>query len=264
MRMARYFPYLIFFSLIIITLCFGGNSKYDSPKCTICLQVMTGEYSVDAWKNPYHSYHNNDGIFCNSCSRIISRGITHGGFRYTDGRHLCSLCQISIVEDDSVIHAAYSSVIAQFKENGIRNIPEDISIELINLVGLNKKFDGKSHGNLKGFTHTYHIHKSQPSYMIFILFGLPQIEFEAVLAHELMHVWLYRNHPTLQIEKIEGLCNLGSAIIYQNDGTHFSNIHLQAMENDPHAIYGDGYRKMKALLEKYGWNNLLSNLYAFD
>ena len=86
------------------------------------------------------------------------------------------------------------------------------------------------------------------------------IEFEAVLAHELLHVWIYRNHITLQTDIAEGLCNLGSALIYKNDGTYFSNIHLQAMEKDPHSIYGDGYRHMKIQLEKLGWDCLIKQL----
>ena len=124
---------------------------------------------------------------------------------------------------------------------------------------MNKKF-GKSHGNLKGFTQTNRNHFSQPSYTIYILFGLPRIEFEAVLAHELVHIWLYNNQVNLQTEIEEGLCNLGSALIYRNDGTHFSNIHLKAMDNDPHAIYGDGYRHMKTQLEKLGWDGIIKQL----
>ena len=260
MNMALYFPQLIFYYIAITTFCICGQTTEYPPKCTICLQVLTGDYYMDAWKNPFHIHHENEGIFCNSCSRIISQGITHGGYRYNDGRHICSLCQISVVKDDSSIYAAYSHVITLFKTIGINNIPSKIPIELINLIELNNKIGSHSYGNLKGFTHTDHDHKKQPLYTIFMLFGLPKIEFEGALAHELMHVWLYENYPNLQIETTEGLCNLGSAFIYKNDGTHFSKIHLQAMENDPHTIYGNGYRKMKALLKKSNWSTLLSNL----
>ena len=261
--MACTFPHLIFVYLIFITLCICGKSNNDPPMCTICLQVLEGEYSIDAWDNPFHSYHNKDGIFCNSCSRIISEGITHGGFRYTDGRHLCSLCQISVVEDDSVIHEVYLSVIKQFEAIGIFNIPDGISVELINLIEMKKIVGRISHGDMKGFTNINNNHKPYPSYSIFILFGLPGIEFEAVLAHELMHVWLDKNYPHLEIIITEGLCNLGSALIYINDGTNFSNIHLKSMENNPHTIYGNGYREMKTLLEKSDWNSLLLNLNSY-
>ena len=134
----------------------------------------------------------------------------------------------------------------------------------MNLIELNNIYSGKSHGNLKGFTQVNNKYKSHPYYTIFILFGLPRIEFEAVLAHELMHIWIYINYPNLKNKDVEGLCNAGSALIYINDGTCFSKIHLKAMEDNPDSIYGDGYRKMKELLEKSSWNNLLINLHSFE
>ena len=161
--MDRVFHYLIVIWLIIINLVICGKPNDDLPICTICLQVLIGEYSLDAWENPFHSHHANEGIFCHSCSRIISQGITQGGVRYTDGRHLCSLCQASVVESDSTIYSAYTSIIEQFIAVGIHNIPHNIPIELINLIELNSKC-GQSHVDLKGFTHTAHNYKTQPNY----------------------------------------------------------------------------------------------------
>ncbi len=201
----------------------------------------------------------NEGIFCHSCSRIISRGITQGGFQYTDGRHLCSLCQISVVEDDSIIYAAYASVIKQFHIVGIHGFPDNIPIILINLIELNEKC-GQSHKNLKGFTHTNYNYKNQPSNTIFILFGLPRIEFEAVLAHELLHVWLHQNQINLSPNLTEGFCNLGMYLIYQNNQTHFSKIHLMAMDKSRNFKYGIEYRNMKEKLQQIGWENLILDI----
>ena len=258
-RMDRIFHYLIVIWVIIINLGICGKPNDDLPICTICLQVLTGEYSIDAWENPFHSHHANEGIFCHSCSRIISQGITQGGVRYTDGRHLCSLCQASVVESDSTIYSAYTSVIEQFIAVGIHNIPHNIPIKLINLIELNSKCS-QSHVDLKGFTHTAHKYKTQPNYTIFILFGLPQIEFEAVLAHELLHVWLDQNKIRLSPKKTEGFCNLGRYLIYQNNQSYFSKIHLKAMDNSKNSTYGIEYHKMKDKLEQIGWKILISDL----
>ena len=77
------------------------------------------------------------------------------------------------------------------------------------------------------------------------MFGLPKIEFEAVLAHELLHVWINHNKIDLSFEEEEGFCNLGRYLIYNNDQTHFSNIHLKAMEKnqDIDMIVCGGIRK---------------------
>ena len=102
--------------------------------------------------------------------------------------------------------------------------------------------------------------KSINPYHISLLYGLPKIEFEAVLAHELLHVWIHENNINLESQLIEGFCNLGSYLIYNNDNTHFSTIHLQAMSNYKDIIYGQGYREMKSELENIGWKQLIANL----
>ena len=56
---------------------------------------------------------------------------------------------------------------------------------------------------------------------------------------------------------------MGSYLIYKNDDTHFSQIHLQAMENDPDEIYGSGFRYMKSVLLEIGWEELLTKMRTF-
>ena len=242
----------------------GSDQEPIVPTCMICLQKLNGEYSVDVWGNTFHSKHEKEGVFCHSCSRIISQGVTQGGYVYSDGRHLCSLCKITAVNNDSSIQTSYQAVITQFEEVGIINIVRNIPINLVSLQELNKKAGYMSHVKLKGFTiidpileeTTQPVHPCQIS----ILFGLPLIEFEAVLAHELLHVWLQQNQIKLSPVSTEGFSNLGQNLIYSNDQTHFSSIHLRAMENDPDAIYGSGYRFMKLKLTNLGWEKFLIKL----
>ena len=75
----------------------------NSQKCSICIHDLDNEFSIDAWGNAFHPFHEKDGIFCNSCSRIISQTLTKGGYEYSDGRYLCSLCKITSINDDSSI-----------------------------------------------------------------------------------------------------------------------------------------------------------------
>ena len=77
--------------------------NHIAPKCSLCLEILTGEYLVDAWGNPFHKSHEAEGIYCSSCSRIISEGVTQGGYKLDDGRFLCSLCQSNIVQSISQI-----------------------------------------------------------------------------------------------------------------------------------------------------------------
>jgi len=260
-KMNRIFHHYKYIATVFWTFLFCAILAADPQQCSICLQPLKTDYLVDAWGNAFHSNHEKEGLFCHSCSRIISQGVTRGGYVYPDGRHLCSLCQITAVHEDSSILKAYQSVTVQLEAIEITKIPKAIPINLVDLNQLNEKAGNLSHLKLKGFTHfetnSNSLTNSNNPYHIFILSGLPRIEFEAVLAHELLHVWLELNKIQLNEKTAEGFCNLGSYLIFTNDDTRFSQIHLQAMENDPDDIYGSGFREMKSKLLEIGWEKLL-------
>ena len=235
-----------------------------APKCSLCLEIITEEYLVDAWGNPFHQSHESQGTYCSSCSRIISEGVTQGGYRLDDGRYLCSLCESNIIISPSQIDTSKRKVLILLEEIGIKEIEGNVSISLVNRFVLQNLANEIASSNLKGFTTFLNIKStygnSAPEYKIYILDRLPAIEFEAVLAHEYLHVWLYQNNIELPLSQIEGFCNLASAYIYERNGSKFSQIHLDSMDADSDPNYGDGYRKMKLDLEKYGWKLLLQTL----
>tara|TARA_B110000467_G_scaffold157189_1_gene171635 strand:- start:744 stop:1616 length:873 start_codon:yes stop_codon:yes gene_type:complete len=235
-----------------------------APKCSLCLEILKGEYLIDAWGNPFHKEHEKNGIYCSSCSRIISEGVTQGGYNLNDGRFLCSLCQSNIIESIPQINTSKLKVLNLLQEIGIKGIKEEISITLGNRIFLQKTANEISSSHLKGFTEFSYLDspfgKLVSKYEIYILDRLPAIEFEAVLAHEYLHVWLYEKNIELPPAEREGFCNLASAYIYENNGTTFSKIHLDSMDKDSHPNYGQGFRMMKFKLEQMGWKRLLHSL----
>ncbi|MBC8311718.1 MAG: hypothetical protein H8E72_05390 [Candidatus Marinimicrobia bacterium] len=238
--------------------------SHIAPKCSLCLEILTGKYLVDAWGNPFHTSHEAEGIYCSSCSRIISEGVTQGGYKLDDGRFLCSLCQSNIVLSKSQIDISKLKVLSLLQKIGIDGIEKDIPIYLANRFTLQKLADEIVSTHLKGFTKFSYIKSPfgnfASEYKIYILDRLPTIEFEAVLAHEYLHVWLYENNIDLAPAQREGFCNLASAYIYEENGSEFSHIHLNSMDADADPNYGDGYRKMKLKLEKNGWKSLLQTV----
>ena len=52
--------------------------------CTVCLHKLNNNYLIDAWGNKFHDYHEDHGHYCDSCSRLISEAITHGGYKTID------------------------------------------------------------------------------------------------------------------------------------------------------------------------------------
>ena len=238
--------------------------NHIAPKCSLCLKVLPEEYLVDAWGNPFHKSHDSEGTYCSSCSRVISEGVTQGGYKLDDGRFLCSLCESNIVWSPSQIDISKQKVLTLLEKVGIKGIKENISISLVNRFVLQNLAEEIASSNLKGFTTFSNIKSPygnlSSDYQIYILDRLPTIEFEAVLAHEYLHVWLYENNIELPLIQLEGFCNLASAYIYEKNGSKFSEIHLKSMNKDSDPIYGDGYRRMKFQLEKQGWKLLLQTL----
>lgn len=238
--------------------------NYIAPKCSLCLKILTEEYLVDAWGNPFHKSHEAEGIYCSSCSRIISEGVTQGGYKLDDGRFLCSLCQSNIVQSPSQIDTSKLKVLTLLEIIGIDGINEDIPISLANRIKLHELADEITSSHLKGFTKFTYIKSPfgnlASEYKIYILDRLPTIEFEAVLAHEYFHVWLYENNIDLSPAQREGFCNLASAYIYEQNESTFSHIHLSSMDTDTDLNYGKGYRIMKLKLEEKGWKSLLQTV----
>ena len=244
-----YIPYII--NLLIIINILLANAYI----CSICLEPLGEIFSTDAWGNHFHTVHEKEGVFCNSCSRIISEKITQGGYLYNDGRYLCSLCAASSIKDENSINDAYSSVINQLSKVGIINIPNEIKITLLNFKELNNKAGKSNHSELKGFTKLI-INNQFNAHEISILTGLPKIEFEAILAHELLHIWIHYKNIELTSETEEAFCDLGKYLIYNNDQTQFSSIHLLAM-NKNNSLYNKEYITLKNILNQYGWEYLI-------
>ena len=254
MKMNKFFYQLktLLFQVLLINFLISSTIE-----CTICLSKIDSEYSMDAWGNAFHTYHESEGLFCHSCSRIISKGVTNGGYIYSDGRHLCSLCKTSVIQNESESKKALNDVILQLSKVGIDISLENIAISIVNLNQLNKRIGILSDNKLKGYTQTNENSRSKLQYEIYLLNGLPELEFKATLAHELLHVWLNNNSIILNNKIEEGFCNLGNYLIYSNSNTKYATIHLKAMENNNDEIYGDGYRYMKKILIKHGWTQII-------
>ena len=110
-----FIPYILLL-YIINSFAIAHNNQII---CSICeKQIKDKEYYVDIWDNPFHIYHKKVGTFCECCSRIISQKITNGGYKLKDGRHICSLCDISIVKTDEEIMSSSKEVNTVLKKNG--------------------------------------------------------------------------------------------------------------------------------------------------
>jgi len=85
---------------------------------------------------------------------------------------------------------------------------------------------------------------------IYVLSGMSSILVESIIAHELMHSWIYENTKNNFPQKInEGSCNYASYIYLKslNQNSAFEQIKL--LETDPDSIYGKGFLEIRQRFE---------------
>jgi len=233
--------------------------SFKAPKCAICSEALEGEYLLDPWENKFHKNHSTD--FCHCCSRLISLLTSKGHRVYNDGRKICGICQESEILNQHQTVPAKLRVIEVLKKVGFDHVPGFIKVDFADKITINKLLGTSMTNNTHGYTKTIFKRENGrvtgKEHSITMLTGLPKLQFDSVLAHELLHVWLNEKNLDLPDEQTEGFCNLGAALICEQEQSDFSRILLKKLAEDPDKVYGDGYRKMKKRLEEIGWPELI-------
>lgn len=240
-----------------------GKKKNPSSKengnCCLCKQALSGRILRDAWGNAAHLEHS--PTFCASCDRILSKFTSSGGYQYSDGRFICGKCKRSAVIDGVSANRSRRKILDLLEKAGFISIPKNIEIVLTHQGHLSQH---SRKGGTAGLTLTQ-IHFSNNKriglkHQIGVLSGLPKIQFEAILAHELLHVWQHEQNIKLSPMYTEGLCELGAFLIYSHDKSELAQHRIQKMLESKDAIYGNGFRLFHKKLEKLGWKKLLKEI----
>lgn len=234
-------------------------------KCVVCGKEIDGRYWVDQWGNCSCVEH--EPKLCHSCHRLIGRYSTYStvsgqiGFQVDATTAVCGLCQETCINSTSAVVKS-----------------TDFVMKLLGRAGFHIHRDG-----IKAITVVTHerMHKMAPSAAglcvssvnpnnpklstseIFILNGLPKIEFESVLAHEVLHFWVYYNGVE-DGESVEGFCNIGSSLVlnyYSSRAASHLADHLKGMaNNNPDYYYGVKFIEQKKKLQALGWENYINDI----
>ena len=223
--------------------------NHIEKQCVICGQPIHGEYYKDSWGNYAHTSHDGKKTkYCYACHRLIKTP----GMLLDEDHCLCEICTKTSVTTQEQVESCRRKVIAIFRELGITGMPENIPV---NLVRLNKMRNARGRFHYKLRTHA-----DPRSFSIDIIYGLPEVLFMGILAHEMLHSWLelYGRERTKAEE--EGFCNLGTGFVYTRIDTPFSRFLLKREYENADEIYGEGYRLQKSRYERLGWAGLLESL----
>ncbi len=224
--------------------------------CAICKRTISGNYFSDYWGNSYCAAHRDELPQCDYCGRLISKRTTGGGKTYADGRHICGYCLQDVIDDSRSAERLMKDVIMYLGLKGITVEDKGIELHLVDKREL-AKVTRDPNGNHTGFVK----YKGESmlgvmtsrKYDIYILDGMPRIDFIESVAHELMHVWHYA-HGLLDQSPAwsEGSCNYASALVLGFFPGERTDYNLHNLDLNPDPVYGEGYRRVKRLVISRG------------
>ncbi|MBA4317591.1 MAG: hypothetical protein C0412_04245, partial [Flavobacterium sp.] len=222
-------------------------------KCAVCNLPLSGQYTIDMYGNKYHTSHISEMPKCDCCDRIISSKLTNGGKEYPDGRHICSICYSTALFDARDFETALQTVAQKLNSMGLKLDLNKIKISGVDRNSL-REIAPEYTSNMQGYC--YSETKSEYSnnimtrkftnHIIYVLTGLSAAAFESVIAHELMHVWLYdytKNEHTDRIR--EGACNYISYLYLNSMLVKSAADFIRKLEANPDPVYGGGLREIK-------------------
>jgi len=252
----------------------SDNNKYHQKcyvdhvqlRCDLCSGLIDGRFISDYWGNKYHSYHLQNDARCDYCGRFISAHLTKGGSKYNDGRVICKLCESTSIRSINKAEEVFRNVRVALENNGIIINFDKIDLKLVDKNELEQiTSKEEKRGDTRGFAqYTYFESNGKITsrlFTVYLLSGMPQKDFEAAAAHELMHVWQYLNCS----DRLDLLLSEGSAEYaaflhmskYQDD---YSRYILHNIENNRDAIYGEGFRRIKKFTDQNSFEEMIRML----
>ena len=253
------------------------------PECTVCSRrsFNGGIYAAD------HSY-----FACPDCMKLprcfACTIPVRGGKKLRDGRNICPRCLKSAVTDLAGALQIFRQVRSILQQQFGIGTKHRITFSLVNLHTLHRlsansssrkgrntspppgvtvteqglfRFDGiiREYTQRNSFREkTVRREVTDAKYSIYVLDHLPRERMEYVIAHELAHDYLSEYFPGIRLPWVqEGFAEY-TGYLY-NKYCRRDSLNLR-MEKSPDPVYGEGFRKIRAIAEKQGWNGLTNFL----
>ena len=242
--------------------CFEDHAAL---RCDVCGGIIKGKYISNFWGNAYHPEHEGKEIQCSFCRRFIVGSLVEGTILFQDGRHLCGECSSTAVFESAVATLLLTEVAERLDDFGLKVDPRSIEVNLVNKDTLRRLAGGASQ-DTQGFVD-YEVARNMSGGMehrtirMYLLYGTPRTEMIGTIAHELTHVWLFlQEGDDPDKVMVEGSCNYSAYRILQKIGTDQARFIIDDMQNNPDAVYGEGFRRIKRYVEANGlesWRHLM-------
>jgi hypothetical protein len=247
-------PFTVFRKKNYHTQCF---EDHVALKCAVCGGTIEGQYLLDYWGNAYHVRHKDSVVQCDFCQRFIVGPLGDGMKRFPDGRTLCSKCAPSSITSVREARSILVDAADNLRSFGVIVDPKPVELRLVSQQEFSRIARTRS-GDTKGFTD-YAVKKNgfgkvqSEVIKVYLLNGMPRTQMASTAAHELMHIWQFRNGRLDQSADVsEGSCNFASYLVLRKLGGAESEFVIDGMLKDPDYVYGRGFRRVKSYVEAEG------------
>ncbi|HZR41480.1 MAG TPA: protein DA1 [Ktedonobacteraceae bacterium] len=231
------------------------------PRCAYCGKPMD-KFMVDHWGTKYCRHHQDAYPSCVYCGRLVPPEQQEPGAEHIR----CPVCRSTAITSAAEAKPIFSNLIRWVSSQGLTYNNLRLSLELHGRARLSQLLRERDQPHSLGvttsttYTQNGHVERTEVN-GIAVLEGLPSTLFQGVTIHELGHVWLIvHGIQDLPIWAAEGFCEYLSYRYYMDMNTPESRYHALCIEQNKDRVYGDGFRHMRTLVDKYGFSRLLEIL----
>lgn len=236
-----------------------------APRCAYCNKPLVGEYLIDSWGTKFCKEHKGKYPECSFCGRLVPPQQLEPDVKRNESIR-CPICRASAIDSIAQAQPIFTRLKSWVNRQGLmyNNLP--ISLELCDRSKLSQYLRGSTEIHSLGVTRrTTYIQNGQEIGTeisgIAVLQGLPATLFQGVTIHELGHVWLtVHGIKDLPLWAEEGFCELLSYRFYSEMNTAEGRFHAGSIERSSHPVYGEGFRRVRAIADAVGFQRLLEVL----
>jgi hypothetical protein len=237
----------------------------EAPRCVYCQKPLIGRYLVDGWGNKFCEEHQKQYPHCSFCSRLIPPQQQTPGWKFDESLR-CVVCRFTAVETAEQAQVLFTRLKEWIRQQGFRFNQTPLRLELCSRTKLEQLLHGRTHVHLQGVTLSSKEMEngrvvSSRIDGVAVLSGMPANLFSGVVLHELGHVWLIvHGIENLPPWAEEGFCQLLSHRYYTTLTTPEARHRATDVEDNGDPIYGEGFRRIRALSERMGFQRFVETL----
>lgn len=235
--------------------------QHVAPRCAYCNRPLTGHYLTDGWGTNYCATHILEYPACHFCGRLVPPSAHFGQPDFVS----CHICWASAVLELAQAQPIFTFVVHWLTAHGLTLKGASLQLELMSrqqILALLSVHDTTSPLGVARIS--YHHRRLQLTASvegIAIARGIPSTLFQGVSAHELGHAWLALNGVhDLPLWAEEGFCELLAYRCLSDLASSQSRYHARCIEQKNDPIYGVGFRRVRSLSDRIGFDRLVETL----